>query len=159
VKRVINKIIIYPGGVTSVHLDIALSETQFVRFWWHQSHQWHQHCDLSLPENRRIRCKVLKQIRPDISHTEIRSARPLDFAFWKMLHTEIRNKKCSGCENRNKSQPTYAVFHILPTVVLSKKSYLFYCNAFTITIAYISSITLLKIYKLVALFWDKSTVA
>lgn len=34
-----NKIIIYPEGVTSVHLDIAFSQTQFVRLWLHQSHQ------------------------------------------------------------------------------------------------------------------------
>lgn len=54
-----NNIIIYLGGVTSVQrLDIALSETQFVRFWQNQPHQWHQHCDLSLTETG-IRCKVL----------------------------------------------------------------------------------------------------
>lgn len=59
VKLANNKIIIYPGGVTSVHLDNALSQTQFVRFWLHQSHHWHQHGELSLSETGGLRCKGL----------------------------------------------------------------------------------------------------
>lgn len=90
-----NKMIIYPGGVTSVHLDISLSQTQFVQLWLHQSHQWRQHGELSLSETEGLRCKGLKSSNftedadRRVMNTEMRSVR----AF---LHTEIRNKKWSG---------------------------------------------------------------
>lgn len=95
VKLANNKIIIYPGGATCVHLCIPLSQTPL---WLHQSHQRHQHGELPFSETKGLRCKGLNSshFTDDVwyhSH-EIRSVRRA-FAFWETLHTEIRNRKWS----------------------------------------------------------------
>lgn len=62
------------------------------------------------------------------------------FAFWNTVHREIRNKKCSGCENRNKSQPknfnneVMMLSTVFPLFCQKKVLYFLVMHPFTIQI-------------------------